>query len=140
MRAAIPEMTKLTTKLAMGAVALLLVASCSSALDNRNKQIEELNKESQQIAAREKQCIETATKRANDQLSEIEKARDDKSGPQILAINQERSQEVSQCEIEADQTNEALAAREQAEYEREAQEEHQRATMLSVIASQPAWH
>jgi hypothetical protein len=133
-------MIKLTSKLALCAVGLLLVAACSSTFGNRSDRIDELNKQSQEIATREQQCIATATKRANDQLSELENAHDKENGQQILAINQHQSQGISQCENEADHANDALAAREQVEYEHEGQEEHQRAVMMSVIASQPGWH
>ncbi len=133
-------MAMLTSRLALSAVALLVVAGCTSASSNRNYRVEELNEESQRIAASERQCIEAATKRANDERSKLETTHDKESGQQILVINQRRSQELSQCESVADQENEELSAREQAEYEREAQEEKARATMISVIASQPAWH
>ena len=130
----------LTSKLALGAVALFLVAGCSSASGNRNYRIEELNEESQRIAVAEQNCIEAATRSANDDLSKLETTKEKEDGQQIIVINQRRSQELSQCEAEADHKNEELAAREQAEYEREAQEEKARATMITVIASQPAWH
>ncbi len=136
----IREMTTLTSKLTLSAVALLLVAGCSSASSNRNYRIKELNEETERIAAAEQRCIEAATKRANDELSKLEKTQDQDGGEQILAINQQRSQQLSKCEAEADHKNEILAAREQAEYEREAREENSRAIMMSVIASQPAWH
>lgn len=123
-----------------GALALFLVAGCSAASSNRNYRIEELNEESQRIAAAEQQCIQAATRRANDDLSKLGATKDKEDGQQILAINQRRSQELSQCEAEADHENEELSAREQAEYEREAEEEKAHAAMVSVIASQPAWH
>jgi hypothetical protein len=133
-------MTTLTNKLSFGALTILLVAGCSSASSNRNQRIEELNKESQQISAREQQCIEAATKHAGDELSKLTNTQDKDNGQQIIAINQRRSAQLSQCEADADRENEALAAGEQAEYERQAQEERQRAIMMSVIASQPGWH
>jgi hypothetical protein len=138
---AIRKMTTMqTSRLALSAVVMFLFAACSSASSNRNYRIEKLNEESQRITAAEQQCIETATSRANDDLAGLESTQNKDSGPQILAINQRRSQELSQCEAEADHENEILAAREKAEYEDEAQEERARATMISVIASQPAWH
>jgi hypothetical protein len=136
----IRQMRMRTSKLALSAVALFLLASCSSASSNRNYRIEELNDESQRIAASEQQCIAAATERARDELSKLETTQDKESGQQILAINQRRSQELSQCEVDADHENDEVAAREQAEYEHEAREEHERATMISVIASQPGWH
>ena len=73
-----------------------------------------------------------ATKRANDDLSKLEMTKDRKDGQQMLAINQRRSQELSQCEAEADHENEELSARQQAEYERETEEEKAHATMISA--------
>jgi hypothetical protein len=133
-------MTMFTSKLALGALALFVFAGCSSMSSNRDYRIEELNEESQRIATAEQRCIEAATKSANDELSKVAMTPDKASEQQILAINRKRSEKLSRCEADADHENEALAAREQAEYEHEAQEERQRATMISVIASQPSWH
>lgn len=138
---AIRKMTTMrTNRLALSAVVLFFFAACSSASSNRNYRIEKLNEESQRIAAAEQQCIEAATRRANDDLSELQSTQNTESGQQILAINQRRSLQLSQCEAEADHENEILAACEKAEYEDEAEEERTRATMISVIASQPGWH
>jgi len=86
----------------------------------------------QRVVAAEQQCMDAAVKRANDEFSQIVATPDASSEQRVKNIRVQRSHDLSKCKAEADHENEELSAREQAEYERQAQEQNDRATVLWV--------
>jgi|SRR5215469_7172209 len=114
----------------LASVSLWVVGGCTAA-GGGNYRIERLNKASQQIAEREKRCIEVANKRTDQEL-----ASPSNNGWQIQDIREQRSRELSKCETQADHENERVSSSDRAEYESEAQEEgNARATVTRLIAS-----
>jgi hypothetical protein len=97
--------------------------------------MQELQEASGQIASRERQCMDAAIKRANDEFSQIAASRDASSAQRVQAVKVQRSQDLAKCKAEADHENEELSSREQAEYERRAREENDRAVLLWLETS-----
>lgn len=119
----------------LASVFLVILAGCAYSAGSQDSRIRELQEASGQIASRERQCMDAAINRANDEFSQIAATRDASSEQRVQAVKVQRSQDLSKCKVEADHENEELSSREQAEYERQAREENDRATLLWLETS-----
>jgi len=113
---------------------LIAVAGCANATDSRSMKIQQLQEQSQQIAVREDQCMDAAVKSAGDAISKLNKD-DPSTKQQLQAMDAQRSHDLAECKAAADRDNQALSAREMAEYQHEADEQRARVLMLEVITA-----
>lgn len=104
-------------------VATILIAGCSAAntyTGDTDPRLAALEAKRQTIAEGEKQCIEETLNSSRNEIGE------------------ERDREVSQCHATADDENAKIAEHERKEYELQAQEERQRASLMMILTtSQP---
>ena len=107
----------------------LIPAGCASLAGNQDPRIQELQEASGQIAARERQSVDAAIDRANNEFFQIAATRDASSEQRVQAVKVQRSLDSSRRKVEGDHENLELSSREKAEYERRAREENDRATL-----------
>jgi hypothetical protein len=121
----------------IASLSLVIFAGCASSAAQPDPRIKDLQEASQRIATTEQQCMDAAVKRANDDLSQITGTADAANRQRIQTIDAQRAQDLAQCKSAADHDNEALSTREQAEYERQARQENDEATILRLVGSPP---
>lgn len=94
-------------------------------------------KESQEISEREHQCIDAAVTRSNGQLARITPASDPGSnaGVRRQRVSNDRERELAKCKATADREQDELSARERAEYQRQAEEERSRSSLMSILTT-----
>jgi len=115
--------------------AFVVFVGCASN-DSRLSRVQELQEASRQVAAQEDQCMAAAVKRANDAISKLN-GTDQATKQQIQSIDAQRSHDLAECKTTADSADQALSARELAEYQHEAEEQRARVLMLEVITGPP---
>jgi hypothetical protein len=119
----------------LAAGSLLILAGCASSAGSGDSRLQELQNASRQVATQEQQCMDAAVSRANDAYAQILRTPDASNAQRVQAVKAQRYQDLTKCKAEADNANEKISAGERAEYERQAQEENDRATMLRLIAT-----
>jgi hypothetical protein len=121
-------------------VTLLLIIGCSVANNSTSRSYTrsaDLAKESQQISDRERQCIRATVSRSDNQIAQIASSSDPPAGARIrirMAAN-DRDSELAKCEATAQREKAELAARERAEYQRQATEQRERNSLMSILTT-----
>ena len=73
--------------------------------------------------------------RTNDQIAQIDATPDALTASRIHQATDDRDREVSECSAKADGEKTELSARERAEYESQAQQEHDRAALMMILTT-----
>jgi hypothetical protein len=128
--------TKALKTLAL-AVAVLLVgcATTNSPTAETDPRLIKLQNKGQEISAREQQCVRQAVNRANDQIAQIDATPDALTASRTQQAKDDRDREVSECSANADREKAQLSTRERAEYESQAQQEHDRAALMMILTT-----
>jgi Spy/CpxP family protein refolding chaperone len=119
------------------AVAFLLVGCATSGSHTtvtNARSIKPPNK-GEQISEREQQCVRQAVNRTNDQIAQIEATLNALTASRTRQAKDDRDREVSKCIANADREMALLSARERAEYESEAQQEHDHAVLMMILTT-----
>jgi Spy/CpxP family protein refolding chaperone len=116
----------------------VLVAGCamtnSPTAETDARLIKRRNK-GQEISEREQQCVRQAVNRTNDQIAQIETTPDALTASRTQQAKDDRDREVSECSANADREKAKLSATERAEYESQAQQEHDRAALMMILTT-----
>jgi hypothetical protein len=113
---------------------LFLVAGCAAtnvaAPDAKLRQLEESRRE---IAARAKRCVSAAMKLSAHQTSSTTQG-DSSIGQKGIARG-DRDREISKCKATEARENDELFAQERDEYLLQAQQEHDNATLITILST-----
>jgi type IV pilus biogenesis protein CpaD/CtpE len=115
-------------------VAFALLAGCA-ARDTRTggARLTQLDEQTRIVAEREKQCIAGTLARSRDQMARIAATPDASVESRIQSETHNRDRELSDCRSSADQKNAEISAHERSEYELQAQQEHDRAALMTIL-------
>jgi len=92
----------------------------------------------EEISEREQQCVSHVVNRTNDQIAQINVTPDGLTASRTQQAKDDRDRDVSECRASADREKAQLSAGERAEYESQAQQEHDRAALMMILTtSQP---
>ena len=87
------------------------------------------------LAESEKRCIDESLTRTRDEMASIAATADASVESQTQKANHERDRELSQCRAWADQENAKIAEQECKEYELQAQEERDSASLRAILTT-----
>jgi len=118
-------------------VAVLLVgcATTSSRTTAINGGLIEGRNKGEEISEREQQCVRQAVNRTNDRIAQIDATPDALTASRIHSANDDRDREVLGCHGNVDHEKAQLSATERAEYENQAQREHDRAALMMILTT-----
>ncbi len=125
-----------TNKLAL--VAIILLAGCASTnprTGDPNPRLAQLEKKRQALNESEKQCVDETLNRCRDETERILATPDASVESRIQQEANERDRELSECRATADEENAEIAERERNEYELEAQQERDRASLMAILTA-----
>ena len=118
--------------------AVILLAGCAAtnpqtrSLDPKLTGLEE---ERRTIAEREKQCIDNTLTRSCDEIAHIGATSDASVELLIQRAKNERDYELSECRAKADMENAEISEQERKEYALQAQQEHDRASLMMILTT-----
>ena len=119
----------------------VLIAACATTkapAASGEQSLKQLEEKSQEIAAREQQCIDGTVDRTNDEITRIAAAPDALTDLQIELARNQSEREISQCKGDAERQTDELFAHERTEYQLGAQRERDRsALMVTLMTSRP---
>ena len=97
----------------------------------------ELANQSQEISEREHQCIRATVTRSNDQIARIASTSDptENDGVRMQMVANERDRELAKCKATTEREEDEVSARERAEYQRQAKEERERNSLMSILTT-----
>lgn len=118
----------------------LLIMGCSAANNSASGNYTrraEVAKEGQEISERERQCISATVTRSNNQVARIASSSDPpgNAGIRIQMVANDRDREVAKCKATAEREDNDLSARERAEYQRQAKEQRERNSLMSILTT-----
>ena len=122
-------------------IAIFLLAGCAAAntqTPGPDPKITSLEEERQIVAEHEKQCIDGTLAHSSDEMAHM--AATSAASVELLVqrAKNERDRELSECRAKADGDNAEISARERDEYALQAQQERDRASLISILTiSQP---
>jgi hypothetical protein len=121
------------------ALAAALLAGCASiAAPGSDPRAKVADQDSQAIAARERVCKDGVEKRTNDDLARMGATADASTDSRMKAANERKQRQLAMCKAEAERASDELSAQDRAEYEREEQEERDRAALVrTLLTSRP---
>ena len=112
----------------------MLTAGCapahSSASDAASQKFAQ---QSQRIAELEQLCIAKATQNTDAELAQIAQTPDSLTELRNKAAITNGRSNVAKCRADADHLNEQISSQQRAEYQREAEEERQRSSLMSIL-------
>jgi hypothetical protein len=124
--------------LALVAVLISGCATTTSSTAKTDPRLIKLLNEVQEIAERERQCINETVLRSNEQIAQIATTPDAFTEARTETAKNDRDREVSECKTNADRENAELSARERADYAEQARLGHDQATLMMILtASRP---
>ena len=119
-------------------VAIILLAGCATTntwTGDSDPRLAQLEEKSRIIAEREKQCIDQTLTRSRDEMASIAATPDASVELRIEKINNERDRELSACRATADSENAEISRQESNEYELQAQQERDRASLMTILTA-----
>ena len=122
----------------LGLVAIILLAGCASSnirTSNSDPQLAQFEKKRRAVAESEKQCIDESLTRSHDEMARITATPDASVESQTQRENYERDREISQCRVTANNENAKISEQERNEYELQAQEERDRASLMAILTT-----
>ena len=116
-------------------VVVALLAGCATS--NRSEttaRILSFQDQSEEISKREQQCIKAAVSRSNEQAAWV--ARPDALAGQVARqADTDEDHEIAQCKDAARSDQDELAARLRSEYQDEAQQQRDRASLIMILTT-----
>ena len=119
-------------------VAIILLAGCASSnirTSDSDPRLAQFEKERRALAESEKQCIDESLTRSHDEMARITATPDASVESQTQKENYERAREISQCRVTANDENAKISEQERKEYELQAQEERDRASLMAILTT-----
>jgi hypothetical protein len=116
--------------------AMLIFGACANAKappPPPSARLQALQRQSDLISSNADQCMDQATKRADDQVKQLIAAGNDPESPAVRSVLDQSDGAIAQCRQEEANAQAQLAAQERAEYMREAQAERERAALMSTL-------
>jgi hypothetical protein len=121
--------------LALALAVLLTGCATSNHSTKANARLVNFQQQGEEISEREQQCIKGAVSRINEQAAQVGKS---DALAERVAWQADDDQEISRCKDAAQRDQAKLAARERTEYEDEAQQQRDRASLMAtLITSRP---
>jgi uncharacterized protein YceK len=118
------------------AISLIGCGTTSGHTTAANGRLTDLYDASEAISDRNQQCVKQAVIRTPDQTTWIaSEAPTASAGSQMQKVKDERDHEILDCETIADREKARLSARERAEYEDEAQQAHDGASVMMILTT-----
>ena len=117
-------------------VAIFVLAGCAATntqTPGADPKITSLEEERRIIAEREQQCIDNTLTHSRDEMAHIAATSDASVELLTQRAKNERDRELSECRAKADSENAEISARERDEYALQAQQEHDRATLMMIL-------
>jgi hypothetical protein len=115
-------------------LAMLIFGACANAKAlPPSARLQALQRQSDLISSSADQCMDQATKRADDQVKQLIAAGSDPESPAVRSVLDQSNGAIAQCRQEEASAQAHLAAQERAEYMREAQAERERAALMSTL-------
>jgi hypothetical protein len=122
-------------------IAIFLLAGCAAAntqTPGPDPKITSLEEERQIVAEHEKQCIDGTLARSRDEMALMAAQSGAFAESLMQRAKNERDRELSECRAKADSDNAQISERERSEYALQAQQERDRASLISILTtSQP---
>lgn len=122
-------------------VVALLAAGCATTKGPTLKQDQRIayfERRNQQINESESQCINEAVTSTDHETANITEGPGASNDLRVQQAASERDQRLNDCRAKADREREELSARERAEYQKGAQEERDRNSLMMILtASRP---
>jgi hypothetical protein len=120
-------------------LAAILVAACASSnirTSDSDPRLAQFEKKRRAVAESERQCIAQTLTRSRDENARIAAATPDASvESQTEKENYERERAISQCRATANNENARISDEERKEYELQAQEERDRASLMATLTT-----
>jgi hypothetical protein len=119
-------------------IAALLMVGCSqmnNSTSGNYTRNAEFAKESQEISERESQCISATVTRSSDQIALIASDPVANAGIHVQMVANDRDLELAECKATAEREKNELAARERAEYRKQAEEQRERNSLMSILTT-----
>ena len=122
----------------IGLVATVLLAACASSnirTSDSDPRLAQFEKQRRPIAESEKQCIDESMSRSRDEMARITATPDSSVESQTQRETYERDREISQCRVTANNEDAKISEQERKEYELQAQEERDRASLMAILTT-----
>jgi hypothetical protein len=119
-------------------VAITLLAACASSnirTSDSDPRLAQFEKERRAIAQGEKQCIDESMTRSRDEMARITATPEASVESQTQKENYERDRKISQCRVTANNENVKISDQERKQYELQAQEERDRASLMATLTT-----
>jgi len=120
--------------LTLGVTILLAGCATSNRSTEAHQRSIKFQAQSEDISDREQQCIKDAVSRSNDPATQ----RAQPAPPAGLVVQQagaDQDHEISQCKDAAQRDQAELSARERSEYQDEAQQQRDRASLMAILTT-----
>jgi hypothetical protein len=122
----------------LGLVAIILLAACASSnirTSNSDPRLAQFEEKRRAVAESEKQCIDVTLTRSRDEMARITATPDASVESQTQRVNYQRDREISQCRVTANDENAKISEQERKQYELQAQEERDRASLMAILTT-----
>ena len=122
----------------LGLVATVLLAACASSnirTSDSDPRLAQFEKQRRSVAESEKQCIDETLTRSRDEMARVVASPDASVESQTQKESYERDREVSQCRVTANNENAKISEQERNEYDLQAQEERERASLMATLTT-----
>jgi hypothetical protein len=122
----------------LGLVAIIMLAACASSnirTSDSDPRLAQFEQRRQAVAESEKQCIDETMTRSRDEMARIAASPAASVESQMQKERYERDREISQCRVTANSENATISDEERKEYELQAQEERDRASLMSILTT-----
>jgi hypothetical protein len=119
-------------------VGIILLAGCASSsirTSDSDPRLAQFENKRRAVAEKKKQCIDETLTRSRDEMAGITATPDASVESQTQRVNHERDREISQCRITANDENAKISEHERKEYELQAQEERDRASLMAILTT-----
>lgn len=122
-------------------IAIFVMAGCAGTttrIPGADPKITSLEEERRIVAEHEKQCIDSILAHSRDELAHMAAPSGASAESLMQRAENERDRELSECRAKADSDNAQISERERSEYALQAQQEHDRASLMMILTtSQP---
>jgi hypothetical protein len=122
-------------------IAIFVMAGCAATntrTPGPDPKIASLEEERHVVTERENQCIDSTLTRSRDEVAHMAATSGASAESLMLRAKNERDRELSECRAKADGDNVQISERERSEYALQAQQEHDRASIMMILTtSQP---
>ena len=123
----------------LGLVAIiLLAAACASSnirTSDSDPRLAQFEEKRRSVAESEKQCIDETLTLSRDEMARIAGSPDASVESQTQKETYERDRKISQCRVTANNENAKISDQERKEYELQAQEERDRASLVAILTT-----